>query len=186
MVGLSDSTLPAAEQASQFLQDCCRAMALCAETPETTELVAKLQDQLGAIVMRSFESSPLPVLDSLDLVVDMRLARRFQEFAREMPWKPSFRTSDHGQEVALLDFGEVLDLGERTVGLMYVDAGREYPEHSHEREELYFLLSGTADWRYGGHEHYQSISAGNLIYNHSWDLHGVRAGHTPLLALYLL
>jgi mannose-6-phosphate isomerase-like protein (cupin superfamily) len=173
------------DKAHRFLRDCARAMALCAETAQASAMVERFSNQLDNPQPRTYTPSPLPVLSSLDLVVDMKLAKRFCEFAASMPWKPSHRTVDQGREVALLDFNQVFDLGSIVSGMMYVDANRIYPEHNHEPEEIYFLLSGTAAWRFGGHDQYQIISAGNLLYNHPRDVHGIRAGPTPVLALYL-
>ena len=91
-----------------------------------------------------------------------------------------------GNRIALWVFNNLFDLKHHTVGLLYLDPHLAYPEHSHPPPELYLTLSGTASWRYGGCDSYRVVSAGNLLYNNPFDLHGVRAEDTPLLALYLL
>ena len=62
----------AVRQAHQFLQDCCRAMALCAETREASSLVQGLEERLDEPVLNSFEPRVLTVLDSLDLVAVLK------------------------------------------------------------------------------------------------------------------
>lgn len=58
-----------------------------------------------------------------------------------------------------------------------------YPLHSHVAEELYFILSGTAEWTRDG------IAArpeppGTLIRHASWEGHATLTGAEPLLALW--
>ncbi len=175
-----------------FLSDCIRAIDLCAETPVLCDIAKRLRSQIATKKIKIFEANPLPALAHLSLVKDMALAKRFQTFAKGLPWDYSPRTSDKGTELAVCDFGRVLDMDavvdglmdSLDVGVIYVDCHREYPLHSHPPHELYFLISGTAQWRYGKHEEYQTLTAGNLIHNEPNDRHGVIAGHTPALALY--
>ncbi len=95
---------------------------------------------------------------------------------KDPEWQRVFRVEQDWQT------GQVLQLSDLAATLEQI----AYPEHNHPPPELYLTLSGTAEWRYGGCESYRTVSAGNLLYNNPHDLHGVRAGDTPLLALYLL
>ena len=174
------------EQVYSFVVSCANAMMLCAETRVQQEMLARLSGQIGKKQSRSFSANPLPVLRNLQWVKDMKLAKDFRRFAPYLPWRVSPRTDDQGHQVAIMDFDPIFDMGDIVLGLMYVDARQNYPEHNHAGQEMYFLISGTAEWRYGGHDDYQRLSAGNVIYNYPWDWHGVKAGDTPLLALYLL
>ena len=148
-------------------------------------MARRFSDSVDRATPVPFAPRPVPVLSSLPLAGDMKLARDFGRFARFLPWDYSPRTSDRGEQLAILDFGKVLRLPEVLAGIMYVDAGCTYPEHSHPPAELYFILSGTACWRYGGHDGYRKLTAGNLLYNAPSDRHGVRAGCTPVLSMYL-
>ncbi len=165
---------------------CARAIALCAQEPRQSEMVQCLLRCLEDARPRDFRPSPLPALAHLQEVKDMKLAREFREFAHFLPWKYSPRTIDQGQEVAIMELGSMFELEEVAAGLMYVDSHQVYPEHNHPPDEMYFLISGTARWRYGGHHDYRSVTAGNILYNHPWNWHGVKAGATPVLALFLL
>jgi len=169
-----------------FLRSCARTMALCAESPVQQKMVENFVEQIERKVVKDFEPQPIPVLDSRGLVKDMKLARDFQELAMHLPWSYSPRTLDKGTEMGIMDFRAMFDLGNVVSGLMYVDSQQNYPEHNHLPAEMYFLISGTAQWRHGGRPYYESLTAGNVVYNHPWNWHGVRAGHTPVLALYLL
>jgi hypothetical protein len=173
-------------RAHSFLQSCARTMALCAETSIQEEMVRRFSEQVEHKVVRDFEPQSIPVLASRGLVKDMKLARDFREFAMHLPWRYSPRTLDKGAEMGIMDFRAMFDLGNVVSGLMYVDSHNSYPEHNHLPGEMYFLISGTAEWRHGGNPHYETLTAGNVVYNHPWNWHGVRAGHTPVLALYLL
>ena len=106
---------------------------------------------------------------------DTRLARQLIDLRDHLPWTESPRTPNMGNRIALCSFNDLFELMHHTVGVLYLDPGLAYPEHNHPPPELYFTLSGTAAWRYRGSEEYRMVSAGNLLYNHSLDLHGVRS-----------
>ncbi len=174
------------EQVYSFVVSCANAMMLCAGTTVQRDMVTRFSRQIGKKQTRSFSANPLPVLRNLEWVRDMKLAKDFRRLAPCLPWNVSPRTVDQGHQVAILYFDRIFDMGDIVSGLMYVDARQNYPEHNHAGQEMYFLISGTADWRYGGHDGYRKLPAGNVIYNCPWDWHGVKAGDTPLLALFLL
>jgi hypothetical protein len=172
-------------QAFSFMQACARAITLCAETGPEQEMAGAFSIAVDGAKPVSFQPNPLPVLRNLEHVKDMKLARDFREFAQYLPWKFSPRMLDQGEDVAIFDFRTMFDMGNVLAGLMYVDAGQVYPEHNHPPRELYFLVSGTAHWRFGGNHDYRAVTAGNILLNFPWNWHGLKAGHTPLLALYL-
>lgn len=174
-----------AQQTHRFLMRCAKSMSLCAESAVQTNMVKAFSDQLKQNKAKDFKPNPLPCLGNLKLVKDMKLAKDFQQFAHYLPWSFSPRTTDQGADVALVDFSKMLEMDNIIAGLMYVDIGKAYPEHNHPPEELYFLISGTAKWRWGGHHQFSRITAGNLIYNQPYDWHGVIADTTPVLALYI-
>lgn len=148
-------------------------------------MVGLFSEQMARNKRLECEPSSLPSLRNLSLAKDMKLAKDFQKFANELPWRPSPRTVDKGKDMVVVAFNEMFEMENVAVGLIYVDVDRTYPEHNHPPAEIYFLISGTAKWRYGGNHDYQNITAGNMIYNHPFNWHGVKAGPTPVLALYL-
>ena len=173
----------------EFLLDCNRVILLCADNEEIERVALQLKRCLSQLTTPlaplPFNANSLPALRNLALVKDMPIAKRFREFAHYLPWGFSPRTSDEGKEIAVCDFSQLFDFGALNLGLIYVDCHFEYPLHQHDPSELYFLISGTAKWRYGGGIDHESVTAGNVLHNRPNDWHGVIAGHTPVLALYV-
>jgi dimethylpropiothetin dethiomethylase len=58
-----------------------------------------------------------------------------------------------------------------------------YPAHRHEAEELYLVLSGTAQWQ-AGDENFATKPPGSLIHHRPWQAHAMRTLSAPLLALW--
>lgn len=174
------------QQAYEFLLSCAKTMALCVENEVQQKMVECLRNELRHIDSQDFDPNPLAVLHKKEWVKDMKLAKDFREFAEFLPWRYAPRALDNGTEIAILDFGRLFELGNVSTGLIYVDSNKVYPEYNHPAAEMYFLISGTAHWRFGGNQDYRSLTAGNVIYNHPWNWHGVKANHTPVLALYLI
>ena len=69
-------------------------------------------------------------------------------------------------------------------GLVLFGDNVTYPEHWHEAEELYFPLSGTAEW-YHEEKGWQKISPCPLIHHTSNIKHSMRTSGEPLLAIYI-
>jgi len=80
----------------------------------------------------------------------------------------------------------MLKLEDLVAGLLLMTPNQTYPEHQHNPQELYFVLSGKALWFYGGKQGYRYQKPGDIIYNNPNDLHGIKTEKEPLLALYLL
>lgn len=59
-----------------------------------------------------------------------------------------------------------------------------YPAHSHAAEELYLLLSGSAEWQLDDSAAFISSSPG-LVHHLPWQTHAMRTGPSPLLALWV-
>jgi mannose-6-phosphate isomerase-like protein (cupin superfamily) len=59
-----------------------------------------------------------------------------------------------------------------------------YPSHAHRAEELYLVLSGTADWQRGD-EPFAARRPGAVIIHASSEPHAMQTAQEPLLALYL-
>ena len=58
-----------------------------------------------------------------------------------------------------------------------------YPAHCHEAEELYLVLSGTAEWQ-AGDDDFSSKPPGSLVHHRPWQAHAMRTLSDPLLALW--
>ncbi len=69
-------------------------------------------------------------------------------------------------------------------GLLLLGPNTSYPAHRHEAEEIYLPLSGAADWRQGD-AIWRKRPPGTLIGHCSEEIHAMRTGDEPLLALYL-
>lgn len=169
-----------------FLDACAKRLtALATEQPAAhgASAFARASDRSSLL---QFQACSLPALDTLGHVDDTPLGRRFVEVAPLLAWQPTFRTDDHGVDIGLAPLDKVCDLGELTVGIMYVRPGCAYPLHSHPPHELYLVLAGHGEWRYGGHVGFRSVTPDTVLYNHPGDLHSAVAGDEPLVALYVL
>ncbi len=144
------------------------------------------QGRIASAAECRFDARPQPVTATAAGVDDTELARRFAGFADELPWSRSPRWDDGGHERALCVFSEMFELNDVVAGLVYLDAGGTYPEHSHPPQELYLTISGAAEWRFGGAEEFVQMPAGATLYNHPHDRHAIRAGSAPVVAMYVL
>ena len=69
-------------------------------------------------------------------------------------------------------------------GFLLLGPRTHYPKHSHEAEELYIPLAGTAEWLQGDGR-WRRHAPLTLIQHHSHEPHAMRTAAEPLLALYL-
>jgi hypothetical protein len=71
-------------------------------------------------------------------------------------------------------------------GLYLQAPGTFYPSHLHVPEELYFVLSGTADWQHGEKRAapFAPQPPGTLIHHRPNEPHAMRTGREPLLAMW--
>lgn len=173
-----------------FLRQCHRQLErLVADQPANSPArlgTTALAEALAGARPRSFESSWLPVLDSIDRLTPGPLVERFVDVAPRLRWIPTPRAADGGDELALAPLQEMLDLDLESIGLMYVGPGCTYPLHQHPPQELYLTMAGTGRWRYGGHDEFETVGPLQTLYNHPGDLHSAISDHNPLLALYVL
>jgi hypothetical protein len=59
-----------------------------------------------------------------------------------------------------------------------------YPAHSHAAEELYMILSGSAEWSVDVAERFVPPVLG-LVHHRPWQKHSMRTGQLPLLAMWV-
>lgn len=84
--------------------------------------------------------------------------------------------------VALVGPGGQIPAPDCRVGLYLQRPGLHYPAHAHDAEELYFILSGTADWQAG--ERRFTAAPGHLIHHAPAETHVMATGKAPLLAFF--
>ena len=169
-----------------FLQQCAQTIQQQADTEITRQGAQRFQVSLNKTRVKPFNPQPLPVLNSIGQIAGTPLTRGFHDIAASLSWKPSPRSDDGGTLMALSVLNDMFELGDVMAGLLYLDSHQCYPEHRHPPQELYLILAGDADWRYGGSSEYVPRPPGSVLYNHPQDLHGIKANQSPLLALYVL
>jgi hypothetical protein len=72
---------------------------------------------------------------------------------------------------------------ELLAGLYLQAPGSFYPSHLHAAEEIYVVLSGTAEWQQGSDD-FRPWPPGSVIRHASREPHAMRTGDAPLLALW--
>ena len=85
--------------------------------------------------------------------------------------------------VALVGPGGRIPSPDCRVGLYLQRPGLHYPAHAHDAEELYFIVSGTADWQAG--ERRFKATPGQLIHHAPAEPHVMATGDAPLLAIFV-
>ena len=66
--------------------------------------------------------------------------------------------------------------------LILIDADTTYPLHAHRIEELYYILSGDAQWSHDG-ESWETVPPGSIFHNESYQPHTMRTSDEPLMAM---
>lgn len=146
------------------------------------EFLSKLKDP----IIKKHEQKQVPVLSKLNMLAKTPYTFNFHDIANELTWRPSPRTDYEANFIALSSINEMLNLGGLVAGFLFMTPNQVYPEHSHNPQEFYFILSGNANWLYGDEKEYKEHKPGDLIYNRPNDLHGIKTENESLLALYLL
>lgn len=119
------------------------------------------------------------------------LVEHLIENQSDLHFNQTYSSKDFGEEF-LKQYGWIKFLGPEAYwhsdvlssGLVLFGGDVTYPEHWHVAEELYFPISGTADW-YHGEKGWQTLSPGTLIHHASNIKHSMRTTGEPLLALYI-
>lgn len=175
-----------AEQVRRVLGSVARAMRVCAESIEHEIVIRQFEKEISSAQPKANLVAIHTIPNMLDTACDTGLSKSLIEIGDHLPWTDSPRTPKMRNRIAVCSFNDMYHLERHIAGLLYMEPSLAYPEHAHAPPELYFTLSGTAEWRYGGSKAYQTVSAGNLLYNNSLDLHGVHSKETSLLAFFLL
>jgi hypothetical protein len=167
---------------------------LLASAPEAE---AFLRDWPQGLVARPVGQRSLPVvaaLRGLSRLASPRtreLVERIEAVARELDWRQTYSAADFG-ELFLETYGYNEWIGQRgalmsdkiACGVLLLGPDTEYPDHSHEAEELYLPLAGRAFWRSDGSD-WRLRPPGEWIHHPSWTPHAMRTAREPLLAAYV-
>ena len=79
----------------------------------------------------------------------------------------------------------LVNTNERYIALLIViEPHTHYPLHAHRIEELYFTITGQAEWSHDG-KLWEAVPPGSVFHNASWQPHTMRTGDEPLLAMGL-
>ena len=131
-----------------------------------------------------------PALAALDAGIDPELARAARhaagwadrsEFYQEDLWSRPFL--DRFAAGQLVGPGGPFAWEDLVLGLFLFGPGIDYPEHAHESEEVYLILSGAGEFSRGGSP-FRAKHAGDLVVHHGEQAHATRTGQTPLFGLY--
>ena len=139
----------------------------------------------------------LPVLSYLPQMAkqappgNRRLIKMLIHLQHELHFNQTYTARDFGAAF-LQQYGWIKFLGpdaywrsdELSSGLILLGDHITYPEHWHDAEEIYFPISGTAEW-YHQDRGWQAISPGTMIHHASNIKHAMRTIGEPLLALYV-
>jgi quercetin dioxygenase-like cupin family protein len=166
------------------------------DTAFVAHLVARLSEP-GSAGRRS-EAPRLAVLDHLDAALAAleaapapirRLGAAFAASAPHLPWSRRRHSGAdaerfaHGHGNALIvGPGGAEERDDVLVGVSLMAPGIRYPDHAHPPDELYLVLS-DGEWRQGAGGWTRPGMAGT-VRNPPGVVHAMRAGDTPLLAVW--
>jgi len=155
-----------------------------------------LQDARRDAPRSADAASALPVLRWLPRIaadahnLDPELVCAVRRAAPSLTWRQTYTPNELGAAF-LENYGWTELFGARgrervkiAGGLLLLGPNTLYPVHRHEAEEIYLPLSGAADWRQGDAT-WRKRPPGTLIHHCSEEIHAMRTGDEPLLALYL-
>ena len=141
----------------------------------------------------------LPAADFLDDAITRAppqtrgLLETFGRHRERLRWEQSYKKEDGVVPDAMLaayGFVEIIGkhgpfISERIrAGIGIYGPNIVYPVHRHHPEEIYIVLSGSADFMIGDTESIHK-SAGDLVYMESNTPHGFRTGDQPFVIYYL-
>ncbi|MDQ0395621.1 dimethylsulfonioproprionate lyase family protein [Labrys monachus] len=142
-------------------------------------------------------AAALPVLSRLPQLLDHTgaatadLTQLVVENGDALDWRQTYGAGDFGSAF-LSRYGWTEIIGQRgafasdsiAAGFLMLGPGIEYPFHSHDAEEIYIPLAGTALWA-AGPQGWRARPPGDLIHHPSRVPHAMRTAAAPLLALYV-
>jgi hypothetical protein len=167
---------------------------LLASAPEAE---AFLCDWPQELIARPVGGRSLPVVAALRGLTRLaaprtrELVEAIEALAGELDWWQTYSSADFGERF-LENYGFSEWIGQRgafmsdaiACGVLLLGPDTEYPDHSHEAEELYLPLAGHAFWRLAQSD-WRLRPPGKWIRHSSWTTHAMRTSEEPLLAAYV-
>jgi len=105
---------------------------------------------------------------------------------RSLPWMENPRFAERSNECALVHLERCVDFDGVSAGLLLMTSESFYPEHTHPPSEMYLVVAGQAEWRFGGATEYVPVAPMTILMNEPNDVHGLRTSDEPVLALWVL
>jgi mannose-6-phosphate isomerase-like protein (cupin superfamily) len=119
------------------------------------------------------------------------LALLVQQASAALAWRQSYRAPQVSAYFLerygwceLLGLSGPLPSATLACGILLLGPETLYPPHSHQAQELYVPLSGSAEWSCG-EKRFELRAPGELIRHQPCEPHAMRTGSEPLLALYV-
>jgi hypothetical protein len=165
--------------------------------PSAPEAEAFLRDWPRELIARPAGKRSLPVVVALRGLARLAaphtraLVEAVEALAHELDWRQTYSSADFGERF-LETYGFSEWIGQRgafmsdrvACGVLLLGPDTEYPDHSHEAEELYLPLAGRAFWRLEQSD-WRLRPPGIWIHHPSWTAHAMRTSQEPLLAAYV-
>ena len=185
------------QQQDRELLDATRTFALDHEHPHLAHFKPSIRDWGNS--WEAVEAVDSPVSAFLAGAADQAASNTptlLQTFARHnhrLRWEQSYRKQDGLVPDAMLDaygFAEIIGLRGPFIsdriraGIAIWGPQVEYPQHQHQAEEIYVILSGSAAFSFDGGAA-QARRAGDLVFVESNRRHGFRTEEESLVVYYL-
>lgn len=155
-----------------------------------TELAGKLPETpLRLSGTQSANACPAPDLSRMGAICDPHLVDRVRACNHLLHWRrPGYGTlpsqiSDRIKVVEIVGPDGMIPHDNIRFGILCQREGHFYPQHSHAAEELYFILSGQAEW---GQDDLAPVrrSEGQFVHHPPWMRHSIRTMDNLLLAFW--
>ena len=119
------------------------------------------------------------------------VARALRPVLDDVSWEETYREEEIGRDwIMRSGYFDIASPARGLVrsndvasGFMIMGPELVYPEHFHPAEELYFVLSGQAEWRYDDGP-WQNHGAGDLLFTPSMAVHTIRTTRVSLFLMY--
>ena len=160
------------------------------------DVIDKISNLYIPALTGSFEKSASPLLAYADsaLANGNETTESILEMLREvmdiLPWEYSYEErSDAPGLAARIGWAELIGpkapfkSDKFCLGFTLIAPYTLYPEHKHPATELYYVLSGTANWTLNGDT--APKNPGEIIIHPSMNSHSMETGGETLLALYI-
>ena len=158
---------PAAQQAFELLTTVdAETMRARARALTVDELAEPVPEEMHPLLQAS---PPTPCLDAIRAIY------------RSLVWYRSARSNMPYAQI--VGPGSMLARDDVRMGLFMLHAASDYPDHVHGADEVYIVLTGSAEWSLNGRA-YETKVAGDIIEVPSMTVHALRTFSDPALTLW--